>query len=95
MKQCDIKAADIVRATDWPKSKVSELVTGKQPYKRDIVNELARVFHIRAFELLMHPEDAYAIRRWRDAAVTLAAESAPDTEEEPEVHRPSRRKKAG
>ena len=56
-------AADIVRETGWPKSRVSEIVNGKTSYYREIVNELARVLRIHPFELLMHPFDAFAIRR--------------------------------
>lgn len=67
--------ADLERETGWDKRKTSHLVTGKQPYKRDTVNEAARALHIEPFELLMHPDDAYALRRLRETALKIAAET--------------------
>lgn len=60
--------ADLVRATDYPKAKVSDLVKGKQRYNRDILNDLAKAMHVQPFELLLHPSDAMAHRRMRSAA---------------------------
>ena len=67
----DTSQADLVRATDYPKAKVSDLVGGKQRYNRDIVNDVSRALNIEPFELLMHPEDAMAMRRMRQAAETI------------------------
>lgn len=69
-----LKQSDIVAAADWPKSKVSKLVHGDVAYNRDIINEAADAMHLRPFELLMHPDDAMAIRRMRESAVQIAAE---------------------
>lgn len=69
-----MKQADLERTTGWDKRKASHLVNGKQPYKRDTVNEAARALHIEPFELLMHPDDAFALRRMRDGAIRIAAE---------------------
>lgn len=67
--------ADIVRDTDWSKATVSEIVNGKTGYYRKIVNELARVLNVQPFELLMHPDDAFALRRLRENALTIAADT--------------------
>lgn len=60
--------ADLVRETDYPKAKVSDLVTGKQRYNRDILNEVAKALKLEPFELLMHPADANAYKQLRVAA---------------------------
>jgi hypothetical protein len=67
--------AMLERETGWDKRKTSHLINGKQPYKRDTVNEAAAALHIQPFELLMHPDDAFALRRLRDTALSIAAET--------------------
>lgn len=76
--------ADLCRETGFSKAKMSELVNGVSRYNRDVVNTLAKALHIRPHELLMHPDDAFAIRRMRESALTIAAENARETEA-PEV----------
>lgn len=66
------KQADIVRDLDWNKAKVSLTASGKQPYTRDDVNEIADYLSIRPYELLMDPEDAMRLRRLRTDAIKLA-----------------------
>lgn len=75
LQTLQLKQADIVAATDWPKSKVSKLVHGDVPYNRDIVNDAADAMNLRPYELLMHPDDAMALRRMRQSAVQIAAEN--------------------
>jgi transcriptional regulator with XRE-family HTH domain len=55
--------AELCRRTDYPKAKVSDLVTGKQRYNRDILNDVANALNVYPFELLMPPADAMARRR--------------------------------
>lgn len=74
METLHVRQADIVAATEWPKSRVSEIVSGKTSYYREIVNELSRVLNIQPYELLMHPEQANAIKRQRADALRIAAE---------------------
>jgi plasmid maintenance system antidote protein VapI len=62
------KQADIVKDLDWNKSKISLMVNGKQAYTREEVNELATYLNISPHELLMHPEDAMALRQLRASA---------------------------
>jgi transcriptional regulator with XRE-family HTH domain len=60
--------AELVRRTDYPKAKVSDLVTGKQRYNRDILNDVASALNVHPYELLMHPSEAMAQRRIRRLA---------------------------
>ncbi len=69
-----IKQADLARLTDWDKRKTSFLVSGKQPYKREDVNEAAFALNIQPFELLMPPEQAMALRQLYATSLTIAAE---------------------
>ena len=66
--------AELERRTGWDKRKASHLVNGHQPYKRNLVNEAASALNVEPFELLLHPEDAYALRRLRETALRIAAE---------------------
>lgn len=68
LESLQVKQAELVRRTDYPKAKVSDLVTGKQRYNRDILNDMAKALNIQPYELLMHPADAMAQRRFRKAA---------------------------
>jgi plasmid maintenance system antidote protein VapI len=80
------KQADVVNDLDWNKARVSLMVRGEQQYTRDAVNELADYLHIRPYELLMHPDDAMALRKLRREALTVVETSrsldeVPDQEE--------------
>ena len=77
--------AELERQTGWDKRKASHLMNGKQPYKRDTVNEAAVALSIEPFELLMHPDDAFALRRLRENAIRIAADNRdPFKGQEPE-----------
>lgn len=67
--------AELERRTGWDKRKASHLMNGKQPYKRDTVNEAAKALSVEPFELLMHPDDAFALRRLRENAIRIASDS--------------------
>ena len=69
------KQADIVRDLDWNKSRVSLMLHGKQQYDRDSVNELAIYLNLHPYELLMHPNDAMALRRLRADLLRVAHEA--------------------
>jgi plasmid maintenance system antidote protein VapI len=69
------RQADLVRDLNWNKARVSLLVHGQQQYTREIVNQIALYLHVLPYELLMHPEDAMRMRRLRDAAISIAADS--------------------
>ena len=73
-----LRQVQLADRAGWDKRKTSDLVTGKQPYKRDTLNEAALALNIAPYELLMHPDDAMALRRLRDTAVRIAAETTRD-----------------
>jgi transcriptional regulator with XRE-family HTH domain len=64
--------ADLVRLTDYPKAKISDLATGKQRYNRDILNEIAKALNIYPYELLMSPENAMTLRQMKIAVEQFA-----------------------
>ena len=66
------KQSDIVRDLGWNKARVSLMLRGEQPYTRDAVNELSDYLNLRPYELLMHPDDAMALRRLRSDVIRLA-----------------------
>ena len=70
------RQADLVRDLDWHRATASEVWNGRQRYTQDMIDELAVYLNLRPFELLLPPEEAMAIRRMRDAAVTIAADNA-------------------
>ena len=82
METCKLKQADLMRLLEWPRAKASDVVTGKQRYNRDLVNEISLIMNCRPYELLMPPADAMALRRLKDDIVTLAA-SIPERVEKP------------
>lgn len=83
LKATGKKQADIVRDLDWNKAKVSLMIRGLQAYTREEVNELAAYLNIRPHELLMHPDDAHAIRRLKAEMIRLAHEAEETEQAEP------------
>ena len=73
MARRDKRQADLVRELGWTRRKASELYNGDQPYKRDVVNEVARWLQIEQYELLMPPVEADQLRQVRQAALAIAA----------------------
>ncbi len=67
LETLDLSQADLGRLTDYPKAKVSDLVTGKQRFNRDILNDIATALHLQIHELLMPPEEAMAQRQMKQA----------------------------
>lgn len=74
------KQADIVRDLDWNKARVSLMIRGDQQYTRDAINELATYLNLKPHELLMHPQDAMALRRLQSTAIEIA-HAADDVEQ--------------
>lgn len=73
------KQADVARDLDWNKARVSLMIRGEQQYTRDAINELSAYLNIKPHELLMHPDDAMALRRLREDAIKIAAEAASES----------------
>ncbi len=67
------RQSDLVADLGWNAAKASLFWSGKQRYHRDDVNEVSAYLGIQPFELLMHPDDANAIKRLRISARQIAA----------------------
>lgn len=80
------RQADIARDLDWNKARVSLMIRGEQQYTRDVVNQLSAYLNLAPYELLMHPDDAMAIRRLRQDIIRVAENQgqfrAPGSEDE-------------
>lgn len=70
------RQADMIRELDMSRAVASSVWNGQQ-YTQTLIDQLAPWLHARPWELLMHPDEAMAIRRMREAAVRIAAESEP------------------
>lgn len=81
------KQAGLSTELDIHKTTAHRLWTGQQPYRRDFLNMVARWLEIQPYELLMHPDEAIALRRLRETALQIAAEDA----RRPIVHAPAAR----
>ena len=77
-----VTQAALVRETIYSKATISDLVSGKQRFNRDILNDLAKVLNVRPYELLIHPDEAIAIRRVRESALRIAAEATRERTDE-------------
>lgn len=65
----------MMELTGWSKATMSQLFNGEQDYSPKIVNEASVALNAKPWELLMHPEEAMALRQFRKDAVRLAAVS--------------------
>jgi transcriptional regulator with XRE-family HTH domain len=82
------KQADLVTELGWHSTTAHRLWHGKQPYRRDFVNEAARWLGIEPFELLMPPAEAIALKNIRRSALAIAAEDG--AVYDPELEAPGR-----
>jgi transcriptional regulator with XRE-family HTH domain len=74
------RQATLSNELGWTKGRANLVWHGRQPYRREVVNQLAEWLGIEPYELLMPPQEALAMRRLRDAARTIVAEDAPTFE---------------
>ena len=65
--------SSLVAELGWSKAKANAIFHGTQPYKREVVNEVAAWLNIAPYELLMHPDEAHALRRLRQTAAAIVA----------------------
>lgn len=70
------KQADLVSELGWLKNAAHRIWHGKQPYRRDILNQVARWMNIEPYELLMPPQEALSLRGMRDSAAAIVAARA-------------------
>lgn len=75
-----LKQFDLVTRLDYPRGTAHKLWHGLQPYRRDNVEEISALLNIAPHELLMHPDDAMAIRRLTAAVAEISR--APVTAED-------------
>ena len=76
--------ADAQRVLGWSKAKASDVWNGQQ-YNQSIIDELFPVLQARPYELLMHPEEAVALRRIRDHSPRLVASQPVPTSGKPKL----------
>ena len=80
MKHFKKKQAALTNELGWNKSRANYIWHSKQPYNRDLTNELAKWLGIRPYELLMKPSEALSLRRLRATAMEIVAGDAADDE---------------
>jgi transcriptional regulator with XRE-family HTH domain len=79
------KQSALTNELGWSKAKASDVWNGQQ-YTQAIIDELAPWLNVKPHELLMHPEDAMALRGLRQTAAVIARQA-----EEPEHKEPARK----
>lgn len=75
------KQNSLVTELGWEKNAAHRIWHGKQPYRRDIVNEIAAWLQVRPYELLMPPEQAHRLRSLEHAAKAFQVEEAAASED--------------
>lgn len=73
MASLQLRQADVMRLTDTPRATMSKAYNGETDYYRELLNRFAVALNIHPYELLMHPDDAMAIRRLRSSAFEIAS----------------------
>lgn len=90
MKSLGINQTTLRDRADWSKTAASEICSGKTGYSKRLVNEAAHALNIHPYELLMHPDDAMALRRMRQEALRIVESSRDlDADSEPAAERKS------
>lgn len=72
MDKLGIDQSTMIERTNWPKSSMSDIYSGKKDYNPRLVRAAAEALGIELFELFMHPELALALRDQREAAMKIA-----------------------
>ncbi len=71
MDELGVRQKDMIERAGWSKATASQLYTGVQDYSPKIVNEAAAALNVAPHELLMRPEQAMALRRFRQDALRV------------------------
>lgn len=79
----DCTITELRERTGWTHRIASELVNRKIRWNRDHLSEAAFALHVEPFELLMPPQDAFALRRLRKDAIRIAADQNTIWREQP------------
>jgi len=89
MDACGIKSqAEMARLAGWSKATMSQLYNQQQDISTPILAAAAEALKVEPFELLMHPERAMAMRKFRETAAIVAG-AAPQAEPKARVDRKS------
>ena len=87
------KQRTLITELRWENKRANQIWHSQQPYKREDVAAVASWLGIEPFELLMRPREAIALRRLREAARQIAAESGAEWDGAPDwaksSHKPS------
>lgn len=75
MKTLGIKQADLVEKTDLGTTAISLLYNDRQDYTPSIIRDVSSALNIAPYELLMHPDDAMALRQLRKDALQVVRSS--------------------
>lgn len=67
-----VRQKDAIDKLGWSKAQASDLFTGKQRYTQDLVDQVAAWLQLAPYELLMSPDDAFAIRDMRASAARVS-----------------------
>lgn len=66
----DKAQADLIRDLGYSRAKASDVWNG-QPYRQELVDDLAPYLNLEPYEMLLPPDQAMALRQYRASAVTL------------------------
>jgi len=75
MRTLKVNQAKLVEDTGYSKTTVSLLYNDQQDYSPSIVRDVASALKIPHYELLMHPDDAMAMRQLRKDALRVVENS--------------------
>lgn len=70
---------DLVTKLDYPPATANALWHGVQRYRRDHIRDVSALLNIEPWELLMHPDEAMALRRLRSVIAEVAKPDSPAT----------------
>lgn len=71
MAALEVSQAKLASDCGWSRGTMHGIYHGRTAYYRDLVNLMAEKLNIRAYELLLHPDDAMALRRMRQDALRV------------------------
>lgn len=71
---------DLVTQLDYPPATANALWHGVQRYRRDHIQQISQFLNIRPYELLMHPDEAMALRRLKSAIAEVQRSDTPSGE---------------
>lgn len=65
----------MMKLAGWSKATMSQLFNGTQDYSPDILDAAAVALNVETYELLMHPDRAMALRRFKETAIAIASDN--------------------